>query len=87
MVMANAQPVHMGIKCCYFIKQKLIEYPQLEPLTFLLKKFLALRDLNAPFLGGLSSYGLILLIIAFINQDNYLTYDPEGHLSPARIFA
>ncbi len=46
-----AQPVHMGIKCCDFIKQKLLEYPSLEPLTLILKKFLAIRDLNSPFLG------------------------------------
>lgn len=55
--------------------------PLLEPLTLVLKKFLAVLDLNSPFLGnsinslintlllgGLSSYGLILMIIAAFNQ-------------------
>ncbi|CDW83969.1 UNKNOWN [Stylonychia lemnae] len=69
-----AQPLHLGIKCCHYIKQKLSEYPQLQSLSLLLKKFLALRDLNSPFL-------------AFINQDLPQTYDPSTDmLSPARIF-
>lgn len=51
---SSAQPVHMGIKCCEFIKDKLLEYRELTPLTLLLKKFLALRDLNSPFLGMLN---------------------------------
>lgn len=41
----------MGLKCCGFIRQKLEEYPVLEPLALVLKKFLALRNLNSPFLG------------------------------------
>ena len=43
--------MHMGLKCCGFIRQKLEELPVLEPLALVLKKFLALRNLNSPFLG------------------------------------
>jgi len=48
---SSEMPVHMGIKCCQFIKQMLNEYPLLELLTITMKKFLAVRDLNSPFLG------------------------------------
>ena len=91
-----AQPVHLGIKCCEFIKQKLQEYPCLEPLTLILKKFLAVRDLNSPFLGnffnqltfigGLSSYGLILLILAYIDLDQPSMYNLDDSVTVARIF-
>ena len=67
----------MGIKCCEFIKQMLIDYPLLEPLAIILKKFLAVHDLNSPFLGGLSSYGLVILIIAFFNYDFPQTYSHQ----------
>ena len=40
--------------------------------------------MNAPFLGGLSSYGLILLVIAFVNLDFPQIYGPDG-ISTARI--
>lgn len=51
----------------------------------MLKKFLALKDLNSPFHGGLSSYGVILLIIAFLNEDQQMIYNPtDGMLSAGR---
>lgn len=43
--------MHMGLMCCDFIKQKLAQYPYLESLTLVLKKFLAVRNLNSPFFG------------------------------------
>ena len=42
------------------------DYPVLELLTLLLKQFLAARQLNHAFTGGLSSYGLVLMIIHFM---------------------
>ena len=78
----------MGIRCCEFIKQMLVEYPLLEPLAIALKKFLAVNDLNSPFLGGLSSYGLIIIVIAFLNNDFPQMYSPHGNgvLSLGRAF-
>ena len=49
-------------------------YPQLESLIFVLKKFIYLSNLSAPYLGGISSYGLILMIVAFIEQE-YKNHD------------
>jgi hypothetical protein len=43
------------------------EFPLLRPLTLVLKQLLVERGLNDPYSGGLSSFGLVLLI-AFILQ-------------------
>lgn len=52
-------------------------YPQLESLIFVLKKFIYLSNLSAPYLGGISSYGLILMIVAYIQQE-YKSHDGQG---------
>lgn len=66
----NGTVVHLGIKCCQFIKNLLEKYPIIEPIILTFKKFLAIKDLNSPFLGGLSSYGLILLIVALLKTES-----------------
>ncbi|XP_071824004.1 terminal nucleotidyltransferase 4B-like isoform X1 [Apostichopus japonicus] len=45
---------------------KLIEFPTLPQLVFVLKQFLLQRDLNEVWTGGISSYGLILMIVSFL---------------------
>ena len=60
----------------------------------MLKKFLAIRNLNSPFLGnewflkcigGLNSYGLIILILAYLKQDYEENTSPvDGTFSGAR---
>ena len=49
---SNFDGTHMSIKCCHFIKERLSQYPLLESITLVLKKFLALRNLNSPFSGN-----------------------------------
>jgi DNA polymerase sigma len=77
--------IHMGIRCCQFVKKKLEEYSALESLTLVLKKFLALRNMNQPYQGGLNSYGLIILIVTFLNLQLADFYSKEGALSFARV--
>lgn len=48
----------------------------LQYLAIIIKKILADKDLNKPFSGGLGSYAVVLLILAFINHK-----DPNGNLS------
>ncbi len=60
-------PEHHGEECVNYIKQKIKEYDTLTPLTFALKTILQKALLNDPYKGGLSSYGVILLIIHFLN--------------------
>lgn len=51
---ANARStVHLGIQCCELIKGLIKLHPQkvFQDLILVLKKFLALRDLNSPYHG------------------------------------
>ena len=58
---------HLGIQSCELVQRYLADFPNLKEVAILLKKFMALLELNCPYLGGLSSYSLVLLIIAYIN--------------------
>jgi non-canonical poly(A) RNA polymerase PAPD5/7 len=42
--------------------------PPLRPLTFCLKYFLASREINKPFTGGIGSYLLQLMIVSFLQH-------------------
>lgn len=59
---------HFGLKCVDLVRLYLKEYEVLQPLTITLKNILKSADLNDPYKGGLSSYGLILLIISFLQN-------------------
>jgi len=60
---------HFGIKCVDLVKLFLNDYIVLEPLVFALKNILKNANLNDPYTGGLSSYGLILMIISFLQRE------------------
>jgi DNA polymerase sigma len=53
------------------IKEKIKEYPHLKILALIFKKFLSLINMNIPYTGGLSSYSLIQMIIAVLNELKY----------------
>lgn len=55
-----------GVKAAKYIVEMKEKYPVLEPLVLILKQFLMQRQLNQVFTGGLSSYGLILMLISFL---------------------
>jgi len=59
---------HNGLKVVELIKSYIKEYSSLKPLTFALGAILKNANLNIPSLGGLSSYGLILMIVSFIQS-------------------
>ena len=65
---------HYGIKCVELVKSFLKEYEVLEPLVFALKNILKNASLNDPYTGGLSSYGLILLIVSFLQREIEYNY-------------
>ena len=66
---------HFGLKCVALVKSYLSEYVVLEPLILALKTILKNANLNDPYTGGLSSYGLILMVVSYIqstiDQNNY----------------
>ena len=55
-------------KCAEYIKQQITEHPFLKPLAIILKKYLALKNLNSPFQGTMSSYGIVLMILALLKD-------------------
>ncbi|MCQ2819826.1 MAG: nucleotidyltransferase domain-containing protein [archaeon] len=59
---------HFGLKCVELVKSFLNTYPLLEPLVLALKTILNNGQLNNPYSGGLSSYGLILMVVSFIQS-------------------
>ena len=57
---------HNGVKCVNLVKEYLLDCWFIEPLILVLKQMLKVNNLNDPYKGGLSSYGLLLMIVAFI---------------------
>lgn len=55
-----------GVQSAELIKSYKKEYPPLSKLVLVLKQFLLQRDLNEVFIGGISSYSLILMCISFL---------------------
>lgn len=63
--------IHQGLACVDFIKEFLNskDYKKhLEPLLLVVKHVLYLSGMNDPFKHGLSSYGLFLLLLAFLQS-------------------
>ncbi|EGT39653.1 hypothetical protein CAEBREN_22894 [Caenorhabditis brenneri] len=77
-----------GVRAASYIDKVKEEFPLIEPLVLLLKQFLHYRNLNQTFTGGLSSYGLVLLLVNFfqlyaLNMRHRTIYDRGvnlGHL-------
>ena len=77
-------PKHYGVECVNYIKKMMNEYEILTPMTLAVKNILFKASLNDPYKGGLSSYGVILLILNFINiekiKGNDITINNLGNL-------
>ena len=65
---------HNGIKCVNLIKSYLKEYNVLKPITIALRAILHSANLHLPEKGGLSAYGLILMVVSFIQsqKENFI---------------
>lgn len=58
---------HNGLNCVDLVKEYLVQYEGiLRPLVYIIKHLLYMAELNDPYQGGLSSYGLILMIVALL---------------------
>ena len=66
---------HFGLRCVDLVKQLLNKYESLKPLVLALKNILKRGNLNDPYKGGISSYGLILMIVYFLQQQSYMGID------------
>ena len=62
---------HLGIECCHLVKDYVEECWVVEPLLLVLKQLLKINGLNEPFKGGMSSYGLLLMIVGYLQHNCY----------------
>ena len=81
----SEQKAHHTHQCATFIRQQMMQHPFLKPITICLKKYFSLKNLNSPFQGSVSSYGLVLIVLALLNDLNKTGMIYEQHLG--RTFA
>ncbi|GAB5369832.1 hypothetical protein AAMO2058_001440200, partial [Amorphochlora amoebiformis] len=62
-------PSHRGLSTRAFVRGLCSEYRELAPLTLVLKQFLVTKGLNDPYKGGLTSYGLVLMVVSVLQRD------------------
>lgn len=61
---------HTGINCVSLVRDYLVEYEKiLRPIVFVLKQMVYMAGLNDPFTGGINSYGLILMVVAYLQVE------------------
>ena len=68
---------HLGKECVSLVQKYLSMKPHIEPLLIVLKQLLKIYKLNDTYYGGISSYGLLLMLVAFL-QVRYLLLRPCG---------
>ena len=66
---------HFGLKCVDLVKKFISQYESLKPLVLVLKNILKRANLNDPYKGGISSYGLILMIVTFLQTQKRIGKD------------
>jgi len=66
---------HMGKECVSLVRDYLDQCWIIEPLILVLKQLLNINGMNEPWTGGLSSYGLLLLLVYFLKKHRY--YQPS----------
>ena len=59
-------PKHYGVQCVNFVNEMVKKYEVLTPMTLAVKNILHQANLNDPYKGGLSSYGVLLLILNYL---------------------
>ena len=61
-------PSHRGLATCALVRRMITNYDQLVPLVRVLKQWLLGLGLSDPYTGGLSSWGLVLMVVSFLQQ-------------------
>ena len=73
---------YSGINCVHLIHGFIQEFQYLPHLALVIKQFLAQRQLNEVYYGGISSYSLILMIVSFFQRHpRYKTSDHSANLA------
>ncbi|KAI9911005.1 hypothetical protein PsorP6_011148 [Peronosclerospora sorghi] len=63
---------HNGVASVTMVQGLANAFYGLRELTFVLKHFLVKRGLNDPYVGGLSSYGLLLMVVYVLQEQDAL---------------
>ena len=71
---------HFGLKCVDLVKNFISQYEYLKPIVLALKNIFKFADLNDPYKGGISSYGLILMIVYFIQRQKKINNNNNNNL-------
>lgn len=74
---------HSGEMCVALVKQYIKIYKMFKPMVLVLKQLIFTAKVHDPYQGGLSSYGLILLVVAYLQYKQYcnlLIEDKEPNL-------
>lgn len=62
---------YLGIRSTEYVLTKTSEFPLLRPTCIVLKKILNSYGLNKPYLGGMSSFTLLLMVTAFLHLNPF----------------
>jgi DNA polymerase sigma len=65
---------HLGYQSTEFVQSMLATYPKLYALTMMFKQFLQKKSLLNCYAGGISSYILIMMIVAYFKKHGESTY-------------
>ncbi|MCQ2817095.1 MAG: nucleotidyltransferase domain-containing protein, partial [archaeon] len=60
-----------SVEIINFIKDCVERYPEIKYMLLVLKRYFKILKLNNSFKGGISSYSLFLLILAFLKYENF----------------
>jgi len=58
---------HRGVRSV-LVREMMLQYSPLKPLALVLKQYLVEKGLNDPFVGGLTSYGLVIMIVSILQK-------------------
>lgn len=68
---------HNGLKCNALLREYMGKDPHVRPLVLVLKKLLYVNQLHDTYTGGLGSYSLVLLVVAFLQVLLFLVSVPR----------
>jgi DNA polymerase sigma len=54
-----------------FVNKSIVDFPSIKEIVLLMKRYFKKIKLNKSYLGGLSSYSLFLMVLAFLKLKNY----------------
>ncbi|KAI9273653.1 hypothetical protein BY458DRAFT_455252 [Sporodiniella umbellata] len=73
-----------GVTTAKLINKELKQYPAARPIILFLKHYLAMRELNEVFTGGLGGYAIFALVVSFLQMHPLVStgqIDPMENLS------